>query len=38
MMRVIKAPIHRCRLLSKPVDAKALLDAIAELGAPPAEP
>lgn len=33
MMRVVKTPIARCRLLSKPVDTKALLDAIAVLGA-----
>ena len=33
MMRVVKTPIARCRFLSKPVDTKALLDAIAELGA-----
>lgn len=36
MMRVVKAPMARCRFLSKPVDTKALLDAIAELAAPEA--
>jgi two-component system, sensor histidine kinase len=33
MMRVIKTSIPNCRFLSKPVDTKALLTAIAELGA-----
>ncbi len=33
MMRVVKSPIPNCRFLSKPVDTKALLTAIAELGA-----
>jgi PAS domain S-box-containing protein len=33
MMRVIKTSIPDCRFLSKPVDTKALLTAIAELGA-----
>jgi PAS domain S-box-containing protein len=33
MMRVIKTSIPKCRFLSKPVDTKALLTAIAELGA-----
>jgi two-component system CheB/CheR fusion protein len=32
MMRVVKTSIPRCRFLSKPVDTKALLSAIAELG------
>ncbi len=32
MMRVVKTAIPRCRFLSKPVDTKALLAAIAELG------
>jgi two-component system, sensor histidine kinase len=32
MMRVIKTSIPHCRFLSKPVDTKALLAAIAELG------
>jgi len=31
MMRVVKTSIPRCRFLSKPVDTKALLSAIAEL-------
>jgi PAS domain S-box-containing protein len=31
IMRVVKASIPRCRFLSKPVDTKALLSAIAEL-------
>jgi PAS domain S-box-containing protein len=31
MMRVVKASIPHCRFLSKPVDTKALLSAIAEL-------
>lgn len=34
MMRVAKTPIPRCRFLSKPVDTKSLLAAIAELRAP----
>jgi PAS domain S-box-containing protein len=33
MMRVVKTAIPNCRFLSKPVDTKALLTAIAELGA-----
>jgi DNA-binding NtrC family response regulator len=33
MMRVVKTSIPRCRFLSKPVDTKALLSAIAELSA-----
>jgi two-component system, sensor histidine kinase len=33
MMRMIKTSIPNCRFLSKPVDTKALLSAIAELGA-----
>ena len=33
MIRMIKTEIPRCRFLSKPVDTKALLAAIAELGA-----
>lgn len=33
MMRMIKTSIPNCRFLSKPVDTKALLAAIAELGA-----
>jgi PAS domain S-box-containing protein len=33
MLRVIKTPISCCRFLSKPVDTRALLAAIAELGA-----
>lgn len=37
MLRAIKAPIRRCRFLSKPVDTQALLAAIAELSALPAE-
>jgi FixJ family two-component response regulator len=32
MMRNVKSSIPRCRFLSKPVDTKALLDAIGELG------
>jgi PAS domain S-box-containing protein len=32
MMRVVKTTIPNCRFLSKPVDTKALLAAIAELG------
>jgi PAS domain S-box-containing protein len=32
MMRVVKTSIPHCRFLSKPVDTKALLAAIAELG------
>ena len=32
MMRVVKSSIPHCRFLSKPVDTKALLAAIAELG------
>jgi len=32
MMRVVKSSIPNCRFLSKPVDTKALLAAIAELG------
>ncbi len=31
MMRVVNTPIPRCRFLSKPVNTKALLSAIAEL-------
>ena len=31
MMRVVKTPIPQCHFLSKPVDTKALLSAIAEL-------
>jgi PAS domain S-box-containing protein len=31
IVRVVKAPIPRCRFLSKPVDTKALLSAITEL-------
>ena len=34
MMRVVKTSIPNCRFLSKPVDTKALLSAIAELSAP----
>ena len=33
MMRVVKTSIPHCRFLSKPVDSKALLSAIAELSA-----
>jgi PAS domain S-box-containing protein len=33
MMRVVKTAIPNCRFLSKPADTKALLTAIAELGA-----
>jgi two-component system, sensor histidine kinase len=33
LMRVVKTAIPNCRFLSKPVDTKALLTAIAELGA-----
>ena len=33
LMRVVKSSIPNCRFLSKPVDTKALLAAIAELGA-----
>jgi two-component system, sensor histidine kinase len=33
MLRVVKTPIQQCRFLSKPVDTKALLSAIAELSA-----
>lgn len=33
MMRVVKTSIPNCRILSKPVDTKALLSAIAELSA-----
>jgi len=33
MLRVVKTAVPRCRFLSKPVDSKALLSAIAELGA-----
>jgi hypothetical protein len=33
MMRVVKTSIVHCRFLSKPVDTKALLTAIAELSA-----
>ena len=33
LMRVVKTPIARVRFLSKPVDTKALLSAIAELRA-----
>jgi two-component system CheB/CheR fusion protein len=33
MMRIIKTSIPNCRFLSKPVDTKALLSAIAELSA-----
>jgi len=33
MMRVVKTSIPNCRFLSKPVDTKALVSAIAELGA-----
>jgi two-component system CheB/CheR fusion protein len=32
MMRVIKSPPPQCRFLSKPVDTKALIEVIAELG------
>ena len=32
MLRVVKTKIPRCKFLSKPVDTKALLSAIAELG------
>lgn len=32
MMRVIKSPPSRCRFLSKPVDTKALIEVITELG------
>jgi two-component system, sensor histidine kinase len=32
MLRVVKTEIPRCKFLSKPVDTKALLNAIAELG------
>jgi PAS domain S-box-containing protein len=32
MMRAVKASVPQCRFLSKPVDAKSLLSAIAELG------
>jgi DNA-binding NtrC family response regulator len=32
MLRVVKTAIPRCRFLSKPVDTKLLLSAIAELG------
>jgi len=34
MMRVVRTPIPQCRFLSKPVDTKALLAAIAELSGP----
>ena len=34
MMRVVKTSIPQCRFLSKPVDTKALLSAIAELSGP----
>jgi two-component system CheB/CheR fusion protein len=34
IMRAIKTPIACCRFLSKPVDTKALLAAIAELSRP----
>jgi PAS domain S-box-containing protein len=33
MLRVVKTAVPRCRFLSKPVDSKTLLSAIAELGA-----
>ena len=33
MIRMFKTAIPQCRFLSKPVDTKALLAAIAELGA-----
>ncbi|MGO9934993.1 MAG: ATP-binding protein [Steroidobacteraceae bacterium] len=32
MMRIVKSSVPNCRFLSKPVDTKALLSAIAELG------
>ena len=34
VLRVVKSPIPHCRFLSKPVDTRALTQAIAELGAP----
>jgi two-component system, sensor histidine kinase len=36
MLRNVKNSIPRCRFLSKPVDTKALLGAIAELSSIPA--
>lgn len=33
VLRTIKAPVHRCKFLSKPVDTAELLEAIAELSA-----
>ena len=35
MLRAVKAPVPRCRFLSKPVDTQALLAAISELSALP---
>jgi DNA-binding response OmpR family regulator len=32
ILRVVKSDIPQCRFMSKPVDTKALLAAIAELG------
>ncbi len=37
MLRAVKAPVPQCRFLSKPVDTQALLTAISELSALPAD-